>query len=214
MVLQDHPAGVIRVVPWKRCTSSAGKQDADDYLPQLSEKAKNPLAKWRELDCTGLMIRPGFLDRESWQDLIELAREASAAGLARERARAAGRRDELRCDREGHVAGRRTWRRLYQENGIEGPASFGYEGGACRDCRGDRPDEVPSQTPQHPGHLEPIERLRGLEVPRNRHTYDGAASNCSSSPPRDSDSGVIRVIMRDDTGQRPANIRRSGDFRR
>jgi hypothetical protein len=56
---------------------------------------------------------------------------------------------------------------LYQENGIEGPASFGYEGGACRDCPGDRSDEVPSQTPQHPGHLEPIERLRGLEVPRN-----------------------------------------------
>ena len=26
----------------------------------------------------------------------------------------------------------RTWHRLYQEDGIEGLASFGYEGGACR----------------------------------------------------------------------------------
>jgi hypothetical protein len=26
----------------------------------------------------------------------------------------------------------RTWYRLYEENGIEGLASFGYEGGACR----------------------------------------------------------------------------------
>jgi transposase len=26
----------------------------------------------------------------------------------------------------------RTWYRLYQEDGIEGLASFGYEGGACR----------------------------------------------------------------------------------
>ncbi len=25
-----------------------------------------------------------------------------------------------------------TWHRLYQEDGIEGLASFGYEGGACR----------------------------------------------------------------------------------
>jgi transposase len=26
----------------------------------------------------------------------------------------------------------RTWYRLYEEDGIEGLASFGYEGGACR----------------------------------------------------------------------------------
>jgi transposase len=26
----------------------------------------------------------------------------------------------------------RTWYRLYEEEGIEGLASFGYEGGACR----------------------------------------------------------------------------------
>ena len=26
----------------------------------------------------------------------------------------------------------RTWHRLYEEDGIEGLASFGYEGGACR----------------------------------------------------------------------------------
>jgi transposase len=35
----------------------------------------------------------------------------------------------------------RTWFRLYQEDGIEGLASFGYEGGACR-LRGEQQDKL------------------------------------------------------------------------
>lgn len=35
----------------------------------------------------------------------------------------------------------RTWFRLYQEDGIEGLASFGYEGGACR-LTGEQQDKL------------------------------------------------------------------------
>src|SRR5262249_15124855 len=50
--------------------------------------------------------RSGFLDSESRQDLIELAREGSAP--------------------------HRTWYRLYQDEGIEGLANIGYDGAVCR----------------------------------------------------------------------------------
>ena len=55
-------------------------------------------------------------------------------GPARQCAGAAGRRHELRSHRESPVADDtiRTWYRLYEEDGIEGLASFGREGGACR----------------------------------------------------------------------------------
>ena len=39
----------------------------------------SPLAKRPDPDSTGWMIRPGFLDTASRQDLIELARDGSAA---------------------------------------------------------------------------------------------------------------------------------------
>ena len=46
--------------------------------------APSPLPSVPELDFTGPMIRPGFLDSVSQQDLIELARDRSAAyGLVR-----------------------------------------------------------------------------------------------------------------------------------
>jgi transposase len=84
------------------------------------------------------MIRPGFLDSESRQDLIELARDGSAAHRRARRANALvllG--DGMSCETIARVLlidddMIRTWYRLYQEDGIEGLASFGYEGGACR----------------------------------------------------------------------------------
>src|ERR1035437_3484777 len=78
-------------------------------IRRLSENPKNPLAKRRDPDSTEWMIRPGFLDRESRQDLIELAERIgrSSSGPACERAGVARRWDELRGDCEGPVAGRR-----------------------------------------------------------------------------------------------------------
>ena len=84
------------------------------------------------------MIRPGFLDSESRQDLIELARDGSAAHRLARRANALVLLDDgMSCEAISRVLlidddTIRTWHRLYQEDGIEGLASFGYEGGACR----------------------------------------------------------------------------------
>ncbi len=84
------------------------------------------------------MKRVGFLDGESRKDLIELARDGLAANRLARRANALVLLDDgmsfeaiarvLLLDDDTI----RTWYRLYQEDGIEGLASFGYEGGACR----------------------------------------------------------------------------------
>ena len=84
------------------------------------------------------MIRPGFLDSESRQDLIELTRDGSAAHRLARRANALVLLDDgMSCEAVAKVPNLdddtiRTWHRLYQEDGIEGLASFGYEGSACR----------------------------------------------------------------------------------
>ncbi len=84
------------------------------------------------------MIRAGFLDPESRKDLTELARDGSVAHRLARRANALVLLDQgMSC---GQVAKAllldddtvRTWHRLYEEDGIEGLASFGYEGRACR----------------------------------------------------------------------------------
>ena len=84
------------------------------------------------------MIRPGFLDPEARKDLTELARDGSAAHRLGRRANALVLRDDgmsyagvakvLLIDDDTV----RTWHRLYEEDGIEGLATFGYEGSACR----------------------------------------------------------------------------------
>lgn len=84
------------------------------------------------------MKRRGFLDDESRCDLIELARDGAAAHRLARRANAlvlldAGKSvsevsEYLLLDEDTI----RTWRLLYEEDGIEGLASFGYEGSACR----------------------------------------------------------------------------------
>jgi transposase len=84
------------------------------------------------------MIRGGFLDAESRKDLIELARDGSAAHRLARRANALVLPDDgLRCEAVAKVLlldddTVRTWHRLYMDDGIEGLAGFGYEGSACR----------------------------------------------------------------------------------
>jgi len=84
------------------------------------------------------MIRPGFLDAASRQDLTELARDGSAAHRLARRANALVLLDAgMSCEAIAKVLlldddTVRSWYQLYQEDGIEGLASFGYEGSACR----------------------------------------------------------------------------------
>src|SRR5271165_7181482 len=107
-------------------------------IPRLIENTRAPLAKRLGLDSTGRMIRPGFLDKASRQDLIELARDGSAAHRLARRANALVLLDDgMGCAAIAKVLlldddTIRTWHRLYEEDGIEGLASFGYEGSACR----------------------------------------------------------------------------------
>jgi transposase len=84
------------------------------------------------------MICAGFLDSESRRDLIELARDGSAAHRLSGRANALVLLDRgLSCRSVADVLlvdgdTVRTWYLLYREDGIEGLASFGHEGGSCR----------------------------------------------------------------------------------
>ena len=84
------------------------------------------------------MIRAGFLDPESRRDLIELTRNGSVAHRLARRANALLLLDDgMSCEAIAKVLFLdddtiRTWHRLYEEDGIEGLASFGYEGSACR----------------------------------------------------------------------------------
>ena len=84
------------------------------------------------------MICPGFLDAESRRDLIELARDGSAAHRLARRANALVLLDDgMSCASIAKVLFLdddtiRTWYQLYQEDGIEGLTSFNHEGGSCR----------------------------------------------------------------------------------
>lgn len=84
------------------------------------------------------MIRPRFLDPESRRDLLELARDGSAAHRLARRANALVLLDDgMNCAAIARVLfidddTVRTWYRLYREDGIEGLAGFGNEGGVCR----------------------------------------------------------------------------------
>jgi transposase len=84
------------------------------------------------------MIQRGFLDPESRRDLIELARDGSAAHRLARRANALVLLDQgMSCSQVAKVLlldddTVRTWHRLYEEDGIDGLAGFGHEGSACR----------------------------------------------------------------------------------
>ena len=107
-------------------------------IPRLPGNPRNPLARRRDSDSTVGMIRRGFLDSESRKDLTELARDGSAAHRLARRANALVLLDDgMSCEAVAKVLlldddTVRAWYRLYEEDGIEGLASFGYEGGACR----------------------------------------------------------------------------------
>ena len=111
---------------------------AFDCIPRLRENPKTPLAKRRDLDFTERMIRPGFLDIELRQNLIELARDGSAAHRLARRANALVLLDDgMSCEAIAKVLlldddTIRTWYRLYEEDGIEGLTNFSYEGSACQ----------------------------------------------------------------------------------
>ena len=93
------------------------------------------------------MIRPGFLDRESRQDLIELARNGSAAHRLTRRVNALVLLDDgMSCEAIAKVLlldddTVRTWHRLYEEDGIEGLTNFGYEGSTCQ-LSGEQQDKL------------------------------------------------------------------------
>ena len=84
------------------------------------------------------MIRAGFLDPESREDLIELARDGSAAHRLARRANAVLLLDDgMTCEATARVLfidddTIRTWYQDYLEDGIEGLTNFGHEGGSCR----------------------------------------------------------------------------------
>jgi transposase len=84
------------------------------------------------------MIRPGFLDSESRRDLTDLARDGSVAHRLGRRANALVLLDGgMSCATVAKVLFLdddtiRTWYQMYLEDGIEGLAGFGHEGGICR----------------------------------------------------------------------------------
>src|ERR1700729_2209321 len=107
-------------------------------IPRLSGNPKNPLANQFGRDSSHCMIRAGFLDPELRRDLIELGRDGSVAHRLARRANALVLLDDgMSC---GDVAKVllldddtvRSWYRLYEDEGIEGLASIGYDGSACR----------------------------------------------------------------------------------
>lgn len=83
------------------------------------------------------MIRAGFLDAETEQDLIELARDGTAESRLTRRANALVLLNKgWSCAEVGQALlldddTIRTWHRLYEEDGIEGLATFDYDGRAC-----------------------------------------------------------------------------------
>ena len=106
--------------------------------PDSSEIRISPLANRRRCDSVASMIRPGFLDPESRRDLIDLARDGSVAHRLARRANALVLLDDgMSCAAVAKVLFLDndticTWRQLYQEDGIDGLAGFGHEGGICR----------------------------------------------------------------------------------
>src|SRR5450631_2535770 len=125
------------------------------------------------------MIRPGFLDSESRSDLIELARDGSAAHRLARRANALVLLDKgMSCQTIAEVLlldgdTIRIWYQLYQEDGIEGLASFGHEGGSCR-LTVEQQDRLKTGSPQ-PCPARPARSVRGLRLNAASNTKPGRA---------------------------------------
>ena len=123
------------------------------------------------------MIRPGFLDSESRRDLIELVRDGSAAHRLARRANALVLLDDgMSCEAISKVLFLdkdtvRTWYQLYQEDGIEGLASFGHEGGSCR-LAVEQQDKLIAWIPQL-CHARPVRLARGSRASAVLNTRPG-----------------------------------------
>src|SRR5487761_31501 len=84
------------------------------------------------------MIRPGFLDKESRDDLLDIARDGLTEHRLARRANALLLLDDgMGCEAVARVLfidddTVRTWHRLYLVEGIDGLAGFGLGGSACR----------------------------------------------------------------------------------
>jgi transposase len=108
------------------------------HIPRLFEDAKKGLLQPFYGILVGSMIRAGFLSATEREELIELARNGLAAHRLARRANALVLLDRgMSCEDVGSVLlvdddTVRTWSRLYEEDGIEGLAGFGYEGSVCR----------------------------------------------------------------------------------
>ena len=111
---------------WMHSPSNQSPLQNSLLYPQLRENPKTPLAKRRDLDFTERMIRPGFLYIELRQNLIELARDGSAADRLARRANALVLLDDgMSCEAIAKVRSPdddtiRTWYRLYEEDGSRG----------------------------------------------------------------------------------------------
>jgi transposase len=99
------------------------------------------------------MIRLGFLDRESRRDLIEPARNGSAAHRLARRANALVLLDDgMSCETIAKVLlpdgdTIHTWCRLYEDDdGIEGLKNFNYEGSACQ-LSGEKQEKLTYRSP-------------------------------------------------------------------
>ena len=124
------------------------------------------------------MIRPGFLDSELRRDLIELARDGSAAHRLARRANALVLLDKgMSCQSVAEVLlldgdTIRSWYQLYQQDGIEGLASFGDEGGSCRltleqQDRLKKPaDRAKNPAAARPARLRRVDARRGMRKHR------------------------------------------------
>src|SRR3984885_8539123 len=94
-------------------------EDSGELYPDSLRIRGRPLAKRRGPDSTVGMIRAGFLDPESRRDLIELARDGSAAHRLARRANALVLLDRgMSCSDVAKVLlldddTIRTWYRLY-----------------------------------------------------------------------------------------------------
>ena len=83
------------------------------------------------------MVRAGFLSTTERAELIELARDGLVEHRLARRGNALVLLDRgMSCSEVGAVLlldddTLRTWFRLHREDGIEGLAGFGYEGGSC-----------------------------------------------------------------------------------
>ena len=109
------------------------------------------------------MVRAGFLSTTERAELIELARDGLVEHRLARRGNALVLLDRrMSCSQVGAVLlldddTVRTWFRLYREDGIEGLAGFGYEGGSCHLSPEQRERlrswvaEMPPRTTRHVG---------------------------------------------------------------